>query len=215
MAAAAAAEMEKMSVEQVKAVKEQADMEVNILQDSLNNIRTATSRLEVASSALEDLSLRPKGKKLLVPLTASLYVPGTLDDADKVLVDVGTGYFIEKTTAEGKDYCDRKINLLRSNFDQLVEYYRLGSTDWEGATPESNAGCGNQHRCPCVGVTSEGSSQPHFKPDRYFPIVGWTIMCRQGFSANKVTTVAAKKKSIADEAAVILQAKLKHLAPST
>ncbi|XP_050275939.1 prefoldin subunit 5 isoform X2 [Quercus robur] len=121
MAAAAAAEMEKMSVEQVKAVKEQADMEVNILQDSLNNIRTATSRLEVASSALEDLSLRPKGKKLLVPLTASLYVPGTLDDADKVLVDVGTGYFIEKTTAEGKDYCDRKINLLRSNFDQLVE----------------------------------------------------------------------------------------------
>ncbi|KAF3945372.1 hypothetical protein CMV_028243 [Castanea mollissima] len=118
---AAAAEMEKMSVEQVKAVKEQADMEVNILQDSLNNIRTATSRLEVASSALEDLSLRPKGKKLLVPLTASLYVPGTLDDADKVLVDVGTGYFIEKTTAEGKDYCDRKINLLRSNFDQLVE----------------------------------------------------------------------------------------------
>lgn len=35
------------------------------------------------------------GKKMLVPLTASLYVPGTLDDADKVLVDVGTGYFIE------------------------------------------------------------------------------------------------------------------------
>jgi prefoldin alpha subunit len=30
-----------------------------------------------------------------VPLTASLYVPGTLDDAEKVLVDVGTGYFIE------------------------------------------------------------------------------------------------------------------------
>ena len=27
----------------------------------------------------------------------------------------------QKTTAEGKDYCDRKINLLRSNFDQLVE----------------------------------------------------------------------------------------------
>lgn len=35
------------------------------------------------------------GKKMLVPLTASLYVSGTLDDSDKVLVDVGTGYFIE------------------------------------------------------------------------------------------------------------------------
>jgi len=37
------------------------------------------------------------GKKMLVPLTASLYVPGSLDDAEKVLVDVGTGYFIEVT----------------------------------------------------------------------------------------------------------------------
>lgn len=36
---------------------------------------------------------------MLVPLTASLYVPGRLDDADKVLVDVGTGYFIEVSLA--------------------------------------------------------------------------------------------------------------------
>lgn len=90
-----AAEMEKMSLEQLKALKEQADLEVNVLQDSLNNIRTATSRLESASTALNDLSLRPQGSKMLVPLTASLYVPGTLDDADKVLVDIGTGYFVE------------------------------------------------------------------------------------------------------------------------
>ncbi|KAL0541557.1 hypothetical protein IC582_021610 [Cucumis melo] len=70
-------------------------MEVNLLHDSLNNIRTATSRLDIASAALHDLSLRPQGKRMFVPLTASLYVPGTLDEADKVLVDVGTGYFIE------------------------------------------------------------------------------------------------------------------------
>ncbi|CAL5430163.1 unnamed protein product [Camellia sinensis] len=142
-----AAEIDKMSVEQLKALKEQADLEVNLLQDSLNNIRTATARLDIASTSLHDLSLRPQGKKMLVPLTASLYVPGTLDDADKVLVDVGTGYFIEKTMAEGKDYCERKINLLKSNYDQLVE-------------------------------------------------------------------VATKKKNIADEVGVILQAKLKQLAPT-
>ncbi|OWM63121.1 probable prefoldin subunit 5 [Punica granatum] len=142
------AEMEKMSVEQLKAIKEQSDLEVNLLQDSLNNIRTATSRLEIASSALHDLSLRPQGQKMLVPLTASLYVPGTLDDADRVLVDVGTGYFIEKTMAEGKDYCERKINLLKSNFEQLIE-------------------------------------------------------------------VASKKKSIADEAGAVLQAKLKQLSPAS
>lgn len=57
----AAASLEKMSIDQLKALKEQADLEVNLLQDSLNNIRTATSRLELASSALNDLSLRPQG----------------------------------------------------------------------------------------------------------------------------------------------------------
>ncbi|XP_039137562.1 probable prefoldin subunit 5 [Dioscorea cayenensis subsp. rotundata] len=117
----ASSEMEKMSLEQLKAIKEQTDLEVNLLQDSLNNIRTAATRLEHASTALNDLSLRPRGKQMLVPLTASLYVPGTLDDSEKVLIDVGTGYFIEKTMDEGKDYCNRKISLLKSNFDELVE----------------------------------------------------------------------------------------------
>ncbi|KAJ9178698.1 hypothetical protein P3X46_010560 [Hevea brasiliensis] len=142
------AEMEKMSIEQLKALKEQTDLEVNLLQESLNNIRTATTRLEIASSALHDLSLRPQGKKMLVPLTASLYVPGKLDDANKVLVDIGTGYFVEKTMAEGKEYCERKINLLKSNFDQLIE-------------------------------------------------------------------LASKKKTAADEAGAVLQAKLKQMVPAT
>uniref|UniRef100_A0A164SME0 Prefoldin subunit 5 n=1 Tax=Daucus carota subsp. sativus TaxID=79200 RepID=A0A164SME0_DAUCS len=134
MMTTATAEMERMSVEQLKAVKEQTDLEVNLLQDSLTNIRTATSRLDLASTALHDLSLRPQGKKMLVPLTASLYVPGTLDDSDKVLVDVGTGYFIEKTMLEGKDYCERKINLLKSNYDQLFE---VGETSTNGRTVSS------------------------------------------------------------------------------
>ncbi|KAL5581066.1 hypothetical protein UlMin_013508 [Ulmus minor] len=86
------------------------DLEVNLLQDSLNNIRTATVCLEITSTAFNDLALRPQGKKMLVPLIASLYIARTLDNANNVLVNVGTGYFIE-----------RKINLLRSNFDQLVE----------------------------------------------------------------------------------------------
>lgn len=33
---------------------------------------------------------------MLVPLTTSLYVPGTIADTDKVIVDVGTGFFVEK-----------------------------------------------------------------------------------------------------------------------
>ena len=36
------------------------------------------------------------GKPILVPLTTSLYVPGTLADTENVIVDVGTGFYVEK-----------------------------------------------------------------------------------------------------------------------
>jgi prefoldin alpha subunit len=32
---------------------------------------------------------------MLVPLTASLYAAGTLTNPESILVDVGTGYYIE------------------------------------------------------------------------------------------------------------------------
>ena len=38
------------------------------------------------------------GKELLVPLTSSMYVPGKLHDVEHVLIDVGTGYYVEKVS---------------------------------------------------------------------------------------------------------------------
>ena len=35
-------------------------------------------------------------KTILVPLTNSLYVPGKLSDPDHVIVDIGTGYYVQK-----------------------------------------------------------------------------------------------------------------------
>lgn len=38
------------------------------------------------------------GKPILVPLTTSLYVPGKLADTENVIVDVGTGFYVEKVS---------------------------------------------------------------------------------------------------------------------
>ncbi len=43
----------------------------------------------------ENIAITEK-KDILVPLTNSLYVKGKLSDPDKVIVDVGTGFYIEK-----------------------------------------------------------------------------------------------------------------------
>lgn len=41
------------------------------------------------------------GKPILVPLTTSLYVPGKLADTENVIVDVGTGFYVEKVSRLG------------------------------------------------------------------------------------------------------------------
>lgn len=38
---------------------------------------------------------------ILIPLTSSLYVPGKLTDLENVVVDVGTGYYVQKVRLSG------------------------------------------------------------------------------------------------------------------
>ena len=58
---------------------------------------------------------------MLVPITSSFYVPGETTALDTVLVDVGTGYFIEKSLPEALAFLDRKMALIESQA-QNVQY---------------------------------------------------------------------------------------------
>ncbi|TPX71773.1 hypothetical protein SpCBS45565_g00994 [Spizellomyces sp. 'palustris'] len=46
---------------------------------------------------------------------------GELTDFENVLLDVGTGYYLEKPIPEAKDYYKRKIEYVKSNLDKLQE----------------------------------------------------------------------------------------------
>lgn len=50
-------------------------------------------RIELSKSCV------PTGQPLLLPLTSSLYVAGTLASTDSVLIDIGTGYYMEVGTS--------------------------------------------------------------------------------------------------------------------
>merc|ERR1712150_238531 len=66
------------------------------------------------------LSPENKGNELLVPMTSSMYVAGVLDESlDKVLVDVGTGYFVEKTVSEASKYFSRKIEFITKQMEKI------------------------------------------------------------------------------------------------
>ena len=54
-----------------------------------------------------------------MPLTSSMYIPGKIADVENVLVDVGTGYFVEKSVEAADDFYDRKVKLLQANLDRV------------------------------------------------------------------------------------------------
>ncbi|TVY84382.1 putative prefoldin subunit [Lachnellula suecica] len=86
-----------LSMQQLSQIKKQFEDELTHLSNSFTQLRAAQVKFRECLKSIEGgVSGNVEGKPILVPLTASLYVPGTLADADNVIVDVGTGFYVEK-----------------------------------------------------------------------------------------------------------------------
>ena len=57
-------------------------------------------------------------------LTEQMYVPGIIDPTDKVMVDIGTGYYAEKSTKDAEEFFQRKIDLLQKEMEQVQPVYQ-------------------------------------------------------------------------------------------
>ncbi|KAI9860403.1 MAG: subunit of tubulin prefoldin [Vezdaea acicularis] len=109
-----------LSVQQLSQVKKQLDEELEHLTNSFNKLRAAQNKFrECLQSIKGGVSASVIGKPILVPLTTSLYVPGTIADSENVIVDVGTGYYIEKSTTDALKFYNSKIDELGANLKDL------------------------------------------------------------------------------------------------
>jgi prefoldin alpha subunit len=101
-------------------LKTQLDRELEHLTTSFTSLRTAQSKFRDCLVSLRTgTTPSTLPKPLLVPLTSSLYVPGKLTDAENVLIDIGTGYFVEKSTADANEFYERKIKDLGGSLKEL------------------------------------------------------------------------------------------------
>ncbi|GMF27499.1 unnamed protein product [Phytophthora fragariaefolia] len=108
-----------LSLEQLNALKGQLEKELQQLTASFGGLREAQARFSESKEALKALAAADLSKEVLVPLTASMFVPGRLASKDEVLVDVGTGYFVEQSAGKAEQFMDRKVEFLQSNTEQL------------------------------------------------------------------------------------------------
>ena len=103
-----------LSLEQLNQLKQSIEEELQGLNGAIHQLQVSRNKLTTSKEALGRLSSTPEGTSMLVPITSSLYVPGETTPLDTVLIDVGTGYFIEKSMDEAQAFLGRKMALIES-----------------------------------------------------------------------------------------------------
>ena len=93
-----------LSVPQLRSLQTRLNSELEQLTNSHAKLRAAQSKFRDCVRTINDgvvgkRTPQPQSadnNSILVPLTSSLYVKGKLADRENVIVDVGTGFYVEK-----------------------------------------------------------------------------------------------------------------------
>eukprot|EP00656_Telonema_subtile_P054355 TRINITY_DN8109_c0_g1_i4.p1 TRINITY_DN8109_c0_g1~~TRINITY_DN8109_c0_g1_i4.p1 ORF type:complete len:148 (+),score=36.94 TRINITY_DN8109_c0_g1_i4:197-640(+) len=108
-----------LSLEQLSQVKKQLDQEIQQLSANLQTFKSVIGKCDESKESLEAIIPANAGKPMLIPLTGSLYAPGKLGNNERVLVDIGTGYYVRKTSEQARDFFERKLEMVNSNVEAL------------------------------------------------------------------------------------------------
>ncbi|EGC34664.1 hypothetical protein DICPUDRAFT_34623 [Dictyostelium purpureum] len=109
-----------LSLEQLQLVREQVEEEIQQLSESIQQLRHASNKYLEAKDAMGGLK-GTEGKEILVPLTSSIYISGKINANEKVLVDIGTGYFVEMGIDQGQGFSTRKVQLIQEQVNKVQQ----------------------------------------------------------------------------------------------
>ncbi|KAF8914506.1 Prefoldin alpha subunit [Mucidula mucida] len=109
-----------LDLAQLAEVRKQLDEEITHLTSSFQQLKAAQAKFKACIENVRELK-GGQSKPVLVPLTNSLYVPGKITDAESVIVDVGTGYYVKKTLPQAAVHYEAKITYLNTNISALEE----------------------------------------------------------------------------------------------
>ncbi|XBW37953.1 hypothetical protein QEN19_003538 [Hanseniaspora menglaensis] len=119
--------LSQLPVEQVANFKKQLQEETERLSVSMETLLALIEKFNNCIESIKEVTssvlLEDSETEMLIPVTNSLYITGKKNtlkkNKDKFIVDIGTGYFIEKTGKEAIDYYERKINNLKLNYTKI------------------------------------------------------------------------------------------------
>ncbi|KAK2609010.1 hypothetical protein QQS21_002380 [Conoideocrella luteorostrata] len=113
--------LDTLEPQQLAQVKKQLDEELEHLTSSYAQLHGAQNKFKDCLRCVDsrNAATEASSNSVLVPLTNSLYVKGELSSTETVLVDVGTGFLIEKKLKAAQQFYDGKTKELGNNLKEL------------------------------------------------------------------------------------------------
>jgi len=120
-----------MSLDQLNSFKQQEESRLEQLTAQYHQLRAVSARLSSARSSLAAIPANNgnsggggggggEGREIMVPLTESLYAPGRIVDPNKILVELGAGFFVEKSSKDAIKVLERKGRVVDANSDNVM-----------------------------------------------------------------------------------------------
>uniref|UniRef100_A0A7S2RIW7 Prefoldin subunit 5 n=1 Tax=Eucampia antarctica TaxID=49252 RepID=A0A7S2RIW7_9STRA len=114
--------LDSMTLEQLNQIKQSEESRLQAITNHYATLRASAARFGAAKEALTSVvSPAHDGKDIMIPLTESLYAPGKIKDPNRVMVELGTGFYAEKCAKDAISFLDRKSKLVDMNSDNIMK----------------------------------------------------------------------------------------------
>lgn len=113
-------DLSKLEPQQLVEIRLSTEKEIDHFTNSLQALQTVQTKLQDCVRTIDSME-QLKSSELLVPMTSSLYIPGHIKDKDQYLVDIGTGYFVEKSGKDAKQIYSKKLAKLDGDSKKLKD----------------------------------------------------------------------------------------------
>ena len=110
--------LDKLTIDQLNYLGKQINQEISNYSSYYSSLKIALNKFLDNKEYIKDLR-NYQDKEILVPMTSSLYIPGKYSDVNRLMVEIGANFFIETNIDKADKFCDRKIESIKKNIDQI------------------------------------------------------------------------------------------------
>lgn len=104
-----------LPIQQLRTLQQQFTQQMEVMTREFGNLKLAHSRFQNSLSSLDDMVEKNDDAEILMPLSSSIYVPAKVKDIESLLVDIGTGYLVEKSREDAAVYLKGKLTFLQGH----------------------------------------------------------------------------------------------------